>query len=274
MDLDHVLEIAQKTDSGKARARNEDAIASIPRLGAVILADGMGGHNAGEVASGMATNFLASELEKQLTQQPLSERTAESASGLANELLKQLITDVNHSIFRAAESQPQYKGMGTTLVVAVFYDNRMTVAHIGDSRLYRLRDGAFEQLTKDHSLLQEWIDSGMITPEQALTAQHKNLVTRALGVDETVEPEIHDHDVLPGDLLLLCSDGLYDMVTDEDTGSTLMALGSNLDLASSQLIDQANDNGGKDNISVILIKVKSEFPAPRGWWQRFLVWLK
>jgi protein phosphatase len=274
VDLEQVIQVVQRTDPGRARARNEDAIASVPKLGILILADGMGGHNAGEVASGMATTFLASELEKQLAAQPLFDRPAGEATDAAHALLKQLIADVNVSIFRAAESQPQYKGMGTTLVVALLYDDRMTVAHIGDSRLYRLRDGEFKQLTKDHSLLQEWLDSGMITPEQAVAAQHKNLVTRALGVDPTVDPEIHDHDLLPGDLLLLCSDGLYDMVTDEDTSMTLAALGANLDLAAGQLVDQANDNGGRDNISVILVKVRQAFPAPKGWWQRFLAWLK
>ena len=274
MEFENVLKVVQKTDPGKARSRNEDAIASIPRLGVLILADGMGGHNAGEVASGMATSFLASEIEKQVGERPLFVRPAEEAAAAAHALLKQLIADVNQSIYVAAEANPQYKGMGTTLVVALLYDNRMTVAHIGDSRLYRLRDGQFTQLTKDHSLLQEWIDSGMITPEQAATAQHKNLVTRALGVDPTVEAEIHDHDVLPGDLFLLCSDGLYDMVTDDDTAMTLAALGSNLELAAGQLIDQANDNGGKDNVSVILVRVSAPFPSPRGWWQRFLVWLK
>jgi PPM family protein phosphatase len=196
------------------------------------------------------------------------------ARGLAHDCLEQLVAETNGAIFRAAESQPQYNGMGTTLVVALFYDNQVTVGHIGDSRLYRLRTGRFEQLTKDHSLLQEWIDSGMITPEQAQTAQHKNLVTRALGVDPQVELEIHDHEVLPGDLFLLCSDGLYDMVSDEDTATTLQMLGANLELAASQLIDQANDAGGKDNVTVALIRVKEAYSAPSGWWQRFLVWLK
>ena len=274
MDFQLVLDVAQLTDPGKARARNEDAISSLPRLGALILADGMGGHNAGEVASGMTTNYLAQELEKALVATPLSEIPDDLASEKALALLRQLIADVNQSVFTAASSQPQYQGMGTTLVVALFYDNRVMVAHIGDSRLYRLRDGALAQLTKDHSLLQEWIDNGMITQEQAATAQHKNLVTRALGVEATVEPEIREYDALPGDLFLLCSDGLYDMVPDEETEMTLAALSSNLSLAAQQLVDQANDAGGRDNISVILVKVKGPFPAPRGWWQKFLAWLK
>lgn len=274
MDLDHVLEVVQKTDSGKIRTCNEDAIACIPRLGVVVLADGMGGHNAGEIASGMATSFLVNEFDRLLSDRPPSIMPAEEAKAETQDLLRQLIDDVNLAIFQASEGNPHYKGMGTTLVVAVFYDNRMMVAHIGDSRLYRFRDGELKQLTKDHSLLQEWIDSGMITAEQALTAQHKNLVTRALGVDSKVEPEIHEHEVVPGDLFLLCSDGLYDMVLDEDIAMTLKSLGANLNLAASQLIDQANDNGGKDNISVVLVRSNAAFPAPHGWWQKFQVWLK
>ena len=274
MDLDHVLDVVQKTDTGKMRSRNEDAISTIPRLGVVVLADGMGGHNAGEVASGMATSFLVNEFDRLLSEKPLAVMPGEAAGVESMRLLNELILDVNLAIFQASESNPQYKGMGTTLVVAIFYDNKMMVAHIGDSRLYRLREGELTQLTKDHSLLQEWVDSGMITAEQALTAQHKNLVTRALGVEAQVQPEIHEYEVAPGDLFLLCSDGLYDMVLDEDITMTLAGLGANLPLAASQLIDQANDNGGKDNISVILVKVKGDFAAPSGWWQKFQAWLK
>lgn len=274
MNLDHVLEVVQKTDPGRVRTCNEDAIACIPRLGIVVLADGMGGHNAGEIASGMATSFLVNEYDRLLSERPPAHAPGAEIRPIVETLTRELIADVNLAIFQASEGNPHYKGMGTTLVVAVFYDNRMLVAHIGDSRLYRFRAGELSQLTKDHSLLQEWIDSGMITPEQALTAQHKNLVTRALGVEATVEPEIHEHQVMPGDLFLLCSDGLYDMVSDGDIAATLGAVGANLPLAAAQLIDQANDHGGKDNISVVLVKSNAAFPAPQGWWQKFQVWLK
>jgi PPM family protein phosphatase len=274
VNLDQVLEVVQKTDPGKMRARNEDAIACIPRLGVTVLADGMGGHNAGEIASGMATTFLVNEFDRLLSDRPLAAMPGDEAPTEARRLLLQLIGEVNLAIFQASESNPQYKGMGTTLVVALFFDNRMMVAHIGDSRLYRYRDGELVQLTRDHSLLQEWIDNGMITPEQALTAQHKNLVTRALGVETKVEPEIHEHEVLPGDLILLCSDGLNDMVLDEDIALTLGGLGANLALAATQLVDQANDNGGKDNVSVVLVKAKAAFTSPQGWWAKFKVWLK
>ena len=269
-----MLEIVVKTDPGMVRSHNEDAVYGAAARGLVILADGMGGYNAGEVASGMATTLLASELERAfLTQSP---QDIDPASGrpVAHARLIEHIAQANSAIHRAAESQPQYAGMGTTLVVALFYDNRVTVAHIGDSRLYRLRDGELTQLTRDHSLLQEQIDSGMITPEEARLSQNKNLVTRALGVDPQVEPELHDHDLKAGDILLLCSDGLNDMVSDEEIGLTLQALGANLELAGTQLIQMANDNGGRDNVSVILVKVNGDFHAPRGWWERFMAWLK
>jgi len=184
------------------------------------------------------------------------------------------VDNANRAIFNAANANPQYAGMGTTLVVAVFHDNKVTVGHIGDSRLYRLRGEDFQAITRDHSLLQEQIDSGLITAEQARHSQNKNLVTRAVGIDPEVQAEIHDHAVLPGDVYLLCSDGLNDMVEDDEIAMTLGALSANLELCATQLIQMANDNGGRDNVSVILVKVKGEYPAARGWWARFLAWFK
>ena len=276
MDLSQVLETVSRSDAGMVRSHNEDAVYVNPALGLAILADGMGGYNAGEVASGMVTTLLGSELEKAFTlQEPhLPGRDGQSR---AHYLLETEIARANSSVYQAAQSQPQYAGMGTTLVMALFYDNGMTVAHIGDSRLYRLRGEEFLQVTRDHSLLQEQIDSGMLTPEQARHSQNKNLVTRAVGVDPAVEPEIRDYAVLPGDIYLLCSDGLNDMVEDEEIGMTLQMLSANLELAATQLVQMANDNGGRDNVSVILVRVKREYPAPRGlngWLARFLAWFK
>jgi protein phosphatase len=137
-----------------------------------------------------------------------------------------------------------------------------------------LRDGKFRQMTRDHSLLQEQIDSGIITAEQAKNAAHKNLVTKALGIDPTVEPEIHEYPTKIGDVYLLCSDGLCDMVEDEDIGMTLQALGGNLKLAAQQLVQMANDNGGRDNVSVILVRVLREYPGVRGVMAKVFAWLK
>jgi len=256
------------------RSHNEDSIAADASSGLVVLADGMGGYNAGEVASGMATTLISSEMRQLLGKTPPYEIDPASNMAIAARLVRDLVLKANTSIFQAAQSQPQYAGMGTTLVVCLFYDNRVLVAHLGDSRLYRLRDGEFSQVTRDHSLLQEQIDAGLISPEQAKHAQHKNLVTRALGIDPAVEPEIHEYAAHPGDLYLLCSDGLCDMVTDDDIGETLRAFGSNLNLAAQQLVQMANDNGGRDNVSVILVRVLRDYPGPRGVMGKLFAWLK
>lgn len=271
--LSEALEIVVKTDPGMVRSHNEDSVFGNPHGGLVVLADGMGGYNAGEVASGMATTVLSTELEAAFIACSPDTR-ADDGTSYAHVAIRDLVTRTNSAIFNAAESQPQYAGMGTTLVLALFHDNKVTAAHIGDSRLYRLRGSDFEQLTRDHSLLQEQIDAGMISVEDARHSQNKNLVTRALGVDPEVEAEICDYEVLPGDIYLLCSDGLNDMVEDEETALTLQALGANLELAATQLIQMANDNGGRDNVSVILVKILREFPAATGWWRKLLNWFK
>jgi protein phosphatase len=272
--LSNALEIVVRTDPGMVRGQNEDAVFANPNQGYVILADGMGGYNAGEVASGMATMFLSSELEAAFVTTPPHQIDRATGELFAHRCILEKVAMTNSAIYNTSESQAQYAGMGTTLVLALFYDNRMTVAHIGDSRLYRLRGEDFCAITRDHSLLQEQIDSGMISPEDARFSQNKNLVTRALGVDPEVETELSDYPVQPGDIYLLCSDGLNDMVEDEEIQLTLQALAANLELAATQLIQMANDNGGRDNVSVILVKVLRDFPADRGWRSKFMTWLR
>ena len=274
MNYSEALEIVSATDPGMVRSHNEDSVASDASKGLVVLADGMGGYNAGEVASGMATTVITTELQQLLERRPAYTIDEKTGKVVAEKILTDQIAKANTSIYQAAQSQPQYAGMGTTLVVALFYDNRVAVAHIGDSRLYRLRGEEFSQVTKDHSLLQEQIDSGLITPEQAKQSANKNLVTRALGIDPSVEPEIHEHDALPGDIYLLCSDGLCDMVSDEDICMVLQTLGANLTLCAHQLVQMANDNGGRDNVSVILVRVRQDFPAPRGMVAKLKGWFK
>jgi PPM family protein phosphatase len=268
------LRVVGQTDTGKVREHNEDTIAFDPEIGLLVLADGMGGYNAGEVASGMATTVIVTEMRQILADARPYEIDQKNHQEIAARLLREQVLKANSSIYQAAQSQPQYAGMGTTLVVCLFYDNRVLVAHLGDSRLYLMREGKFRQITRDHSLLQEQIDSGIITAEQAKKAAHKNLVTKALGIDPTVEPEIHEYPTKPGDIYLLCSDGLCDMVDDEDIGLTLQALGGNLKLAAQQLVQMANDNGGRDNVSVILVRVLREYPGPRGVMAKMFAWLK
>jgi len=274
MDLSKALEVATATDPGMVRSHNEDSIAADAASGFVILADGMGGYNAGEVASGIAAALLGTNLKQVLASAEPGWIEPESGEPLAVKILREQIAGANASIYQAARSQPQYAGMGTTLVVGLFYDNRLCVAHIGDSRLYRLRQDEFKQITRDHSLLQEQIDSGMITEQMAKVSHNKNLVTRALGIDPEVEPEIHTHEVEAGDIYLLCSDGLSDMVEDGEISLTLSSLQANVQLASQQLVQMANDNGGRDNVSVILVRVLRDFPARTDWISRLLSWFR
>jgi len=271
-DLTRALEIASATHTGMVRAHNEDSIGNDSSIGLAVLADGMGGYNAGEVASGIAVALITKETRETLAQVRPYELDQRTGKPIAVRLLANIIARANGSIFQAANSQPQYAGMGTTLVVALLADNHINVAHVGDSRLYRLRGDELAQLTRDHSLLQEQIDSGMITKEMARRSQNKNLVTRAVGIEPEVAADINTFEVQEGDTYLLCSDGLCDMVDDEDILLTLTSLNSNLPLAANQLVQMANDNGGRDNISVILIRIRKPFPAARGLLSRLKSW--
>jgi PPM family protein phosphatase len=271
VNIQDALEIVSLTNPGMVRSHNEDSVSYEAELGLVVLADGMGGYNAGEVASGIAVSVLSSEVRYHL-KDARPEDLDDSGEELAVTLLRDNVKKANLSIFRAAQSQPQYAGMGTTIVTALFYDDRVAVVHVGDSRMYRFRGETLESVTRDHSLLQEQIDSGLISKEDARLSKNKNLVTRAVGIDADVEPELHVYEVQVGDLYLLCSDGLNDMVEDGDIGMTLQLLQNNLPLAATQLIQMANDNGGRDNVSVILVKVKGRYAAPRGWWAKARSW--
>jgi len=274
MKIADALEIVSQTNPGMVRSHNEDSVAQELACGLVVLADGMGGYNAGEVASGIAVSVLATEVCQHLQDASPTDRDEASGEELGVVLLRDSIQRANASIFHAAQSQPQYAGMGTTIVAGLFYDNRVVVGHVGDSRMYRLRGETLETITRDHSLLQEQIDGGMISVEDARVSKNKNLVTRAVGIDAEVVPEIHVHDALVGDIYLLCSDGLNDMVEDEDIQSALYAMQGNLPLAAEQLIQMANDNGGRDNVSVILVKVNGEFAVPHGWLAKLSHWFK
>ena len=274
MKVAEALDIVSQTHPGMVRSHNEDSVGSEPGCGLVVLADGMGGYNAGEVASGIAVSVVMTEVSHRLLGTSPAAPGEKEGEELGVSLLRGNIQKANASIFHAAQSQPQYAGMGTTIVSGLFYDNRVAVGHVGDSRMYRLRGEVLETITRDHSLLQEQIDSGVISVADARLSRNKNLVTRAVGIDVDVEPEIHVHAVLVGDVYLLCSDGLNDMVEDEDIESTLYALQNNLPLAATQLIQMANDNGGRDNVSVILVKVKGKFAVPRGLLAKLFSWFE
>ncbi|HET9579160.1 MAG TPA: Stp1/IreP family PP2C-type Ser/Thr phosphatase [Usitatibacter sp.] len=268
MNLAQSLQTASLTDPGRVRDHNEDCIEARPEIGLYVLADGMGGYNAGEVASGMATSLISDGVQDAWNPRDIARLGRDQAKARSEQLIREQIARSNTAIFTTSQNNPECAGMGTTLVVCHFYDNFVTVAHIGDSRLYRVRGDTMEQVTRDHSLLQEQLDSGLITPEEAKLSQNKNLVTRALGIDPTVEPEIHVHEAQADDIYLLCSDGLSDMVEDDEIRLTLITLKANPTLTVQQLVQAANDNGGRDNISAMLVRVAEPFGVPRGLFAR------
>ena len=255
------FEFFSHTDTGRVRTNNEDSIALDESCGVAVLADGMGGYAAGEVASGMACDFIRSELGRWL-----HEASSNASDGDVKRAMDICVDNANRAIFGAANSNPTYAGMGTTLVLAVFRSGRLLMGHIGDSRGYRLREGMLQQITKDHSLLQEQIDAGILTPEQAQYAANKNLVTRALGVEDLVLMETHLHDIQSGDIYLMCSDGLSDMLRDQQIAD-VMSAHTSLPEMGEALVAAANEAGGRDNIAVVLVRAQGVAdPAPRSWW--------
>ncbi len=266
------LRAVAATDTGRIREHNEDAIAWDPEIGLFVLADGMGGYNAGEVASGIAVKTIMNLVREAYATQELSGSDHDTGLSRPGIILRDAIARANKIIHQTSKTQEKCEGMGTTVVAGLFFDDRIIVAHVGDSRMYRLRGDRFEQITLDHSLLQELVDRGFYTPEEAQRVTNKNYVTRALGVEPTVEVEIKEHQVQRGDYLVLCSDGLTDMVEDDDIHLTISTFGVNLDTVSKQLVQLANDNGGRDNISVMLAEVLEPFPARKGILDRILGW--
>lgn len=269
------LEFAGRTDKGMVRTNNEDAILMDVHTGLVVVADGMGGYQAGEIASSIAVKsthkFIADGLKTARAHMGASD------SGYRHEsvLLRSALHHANEVIHETSKRQPQCEGMGTTVVAALFYNNRLSIAHVGDSRVYRLRDGDFEQITRDHSLRQEMVTRGFYTPEAARKALKKSLVTRALGVRPTVIVDLQEDVARVGDIYLFCSDGLHDMVPDADIHLTMDMFSDNLEMAMTQLIKLANDNGGRDNISAVLVKPVMSFEdGHKGFFGRVTDWFR
>lgn len=268
MSLAGKIKIAEITDTGMVRDHNEDAIGSNAEIGLMVLADGMGGYNAGEVASGIAVQTITDLASEGATREERNDIDPHSGLMRQTIVLRDAIARANKIIYQTAQSQSHCEGMGTTLVAAMFYDNKVSIAHVGDSRAYRLRGGVFEQLTMDHSLLQELVDRGFYSEEEAQRSTNRNYVTRALGVEPSVEVEVHEFDVLPQDVYLLCSDGLPDMVEDEDIHLTIKTFNASLDVVGQQLVQLTNDHGGRDNVSIMLAEITDSFAAKRGFMER------
>ncbi len=226
---------ATATHTGLVRKSNEDSLFARPPV--FVVADGMGGAQAGEVASGTAVSAFEGYVPQ--AKSPEDE-------------LKRVIAGVNANIYELASSEASRSGMGTTLTAAVVRGNSVSIAHVGDSRAYLWRDGVLDQLTEDHSLVGEMVRSGQITPEEAEGHPQRSIITRALGVDSAVEIDTRALEWKPGDIILLCSDGLYSMV-DDGTIAAILAKRDNLYVSAWALVEAANAGGGRDNISVVLV---------------------
>jgi serine/threonine protein phosphatase PrpC len=272
MALKNKISTALLSNTGKVRTNNEDAVAEAPDIGLIVLADGMGGYNAGEIASGIATATVLDISQREWKSLKHGEIDPESGYSVEALMLKRAVEAAHASIFQVSQSQPQCAGMGTTVVACILHEDILSIAYVGDSRLYRFRDGRLELVTRDHSLLEELIARGHYTRAEAANLVRKNIVTRALGVEETVAVDLIEDTLEVGDLLLLCSDGLNDMVDDEIIGLTLNKYADNVDRAAKELVRLALDNGGKDNVSVALARVDASLTHGRRWYERLMEW--
>jgi len=269
MTLRDKIEIVGLTDIGLVRDHNEDSIGNNHDLGLVVLADGMGGHRGGEVASAMTVSTVLETLTDQLKSirpEDTIEQNGRSLQGIA---MHDAIALANEKVYTASKENTQYRGMGTTVVAVLFHDNRFIVAHVGDSRLYRYRDGELTQITHDHSLMQELVDRGFYSQEQAEQSLNRNLVTRAVGIEESVAIDVHEDSVSAGDIYLLCSDGVTDMLEDEVIRETITNNSDDLQAVAAELVRLSNEAGGKDNISAILARPVKPFPWDDALFSRF-----
>ncbi len=233
------MQIAGKTDVGKIREQNEDSFCVDQNMCFVAVADGMGGHNKGEVASAMATDLMRAKL-------------ASDAFELSEKSIKKIVTEINREIHNRSLTDENCDGMGTTLVASAWNDKEIYVFHIGDSRCYALRNNTLEQVTKDHTLLQKLLDAGEISEEDVESFPNKHIITKALGTEREVEPDIMKLNRRDCSALLLCSDGLTNHVTDAELQDSI-AKASCAEETTANLVNLANDNGGTDNITVVMV---------------------
>lgn len=240
------VECVSRSDIGRVRSRNED-VAEVDSLRRwAILSDGMGGYRGGDVAARISVDTVRDKLEQAYRPGWSSDTVKETLITAARE--------ANREVFRASQTTPGLVGMGSTLVTVVFLEGSLVVAHVGDSRLYRKRDGVLEQLTRDHTVLQEQLDDGMISIDDSRAASMKGLLTRGIGVSYALTPDLGVHEVLAGDVFLLCSDGLTDMLEDDEIVA-LIEDDQRIEDIADRLVAMANLHGGRDNVSVIVARL-------------------
>lgn len=247
------LEVVGRSDVGRVRPSNEDSYGFDLRHGVFVVCDGMGGHAAGEVASRIAVDTVLSYFRDK---EPLAADASLANAPLGAQMLSDAVNKANESILEYADGHAATaSGMGTTLVAARFFDGKFTIAHVGDSRIYLLREGALVQLTEDHSLVMEQVRRGVLTMEEAKKSAAQHIITRALGTEESTPPDLAEFPAQVGDILLLTTDGVLRHLEDEQIHDVL-ANTQSLQGACDKLIDSALDAGGEDNATCIMIRVK------------------
>lgn len=245
------LLIEGRTDKGLVRPNNEDNLYLDESTGLFVVADGMGGHASGEIASKMAVDMIKDYFNHiKDGQAPIVGHYREDCTEITNSI-GSAVRFANIAIYEAAKGDPKLQGMGTTVVAVLLNENRLSIAHVGDSRVYLVRAGEIEQLTDDHSVVYEQFKRELITKEDADKSGMKNILTRAVGIAHDVEVDFNELTLTDGDILILCSDGLSSMVSDQDILSAVMSM-NNPGEACGKLIDMANKNGGRDNITIIV----------------------
>jgi len=253
------LDVAGLTDVGRVRASNEDSFGYDERLGIFVVCDGMGGHAAGEIASRIAVDAVLRYFREH--EPTVKEEARLDDTPLGARLLAEAVKQANDAILEYAEAHKNTSGMGTTLVAARFADRNVSIANVGDSRIYLFREGELLQLTEDHSLVMEQVRRGMLTVEEAQRSSAKNIITRALGTDETTLPDLGEFPAQDGDVLLLATDGVLRHVGDAEIRDILLQVPS-LKAACTTLIDAANEGGGDDNSTCVLVRVRNG-PPPK-----------
>src|SRR5580692_7225182 len=263
------IQSGARTDLGRVRKNNEDCYAMDPSLQLFVLSDGMGGEAHGEVASSLAVQTVLTHCRQAENSRatPVFGESSPDVSERTNRLAS-AIHLANRKVFEAAASNPEQLGMGATLVAAWIEGQKLSLAHVGDSRAYLLRAGSLDQLTADHSLVAEKVRVGILTPQEADASELQSVLTRAVGTNNSVEVDTDEQVLLVGDFVLLCSDGLTRMVTDPEIASTLLTSTSAQESAE-RLVDLANDNGGVDNVSAIVLRVEEK---SEGLFKRLKIW--
>ncbi len=242
-----MMQIYTKTDIGRVRKINEDymyASSAEDKLKLFIIADGMGGYNAGEVASKLATETAREYIQKNFEKRKSSKEEIEN-------LIKDAIIYANSEVYNKSETNKEFSGMGTTIDICLIYNSKLYIGHVGDSRVYRIRKDFIRKITRDDSYVQTLIEDGTITKEQAFNHPRKNMITKAIGCDKTIEPTVYTKTFIKNDIIILTSDGLTNMLKDKEIFDLVKANNENI---ADILVDTANKNGGNDNITVIVVK--------------------